>query len=50
MPDGSYLYDKKLLYGFSELHGQSPLTLLDTTTGFAMVHTVLGRIEHGIYA
>jgi len=34
----------------SELHGQSPLTLLDTTTGFAMVHTVLGRIQHGIYA
>ena len=34
----------------SELHQQSPLTLLDTTTGFGMVHNVLGRIEHGIYA
>lgn len=34
----------------SELHQQSPLTLLDTTTGFRMVHNVLGRIEHGIYA
>lgn len=34
----------------SELHQQAPLTLLDTTTGFGMVHNVLGRIEHGIYA
>jgi len=34
----------------SELRQQSPLTLLDTATGFGMVHTVLGRIEHGIYA
>lgn len=33
-----------------ELHRQAPLTLLDTATGFGMVHTVLGRIEHGIYA
>jgi putative toxin-antitoxin system antitoxin component (TIGR02293 family) len=34
----------------AELQGQAPLTLLDTATGFGMVHTVLGRIEHGIYA
>ncbi|CAN5836439.1 DUF2384 domain-containing protein [soil metagenome] len=34
----------------SELQRQAPLTLLDTATGFGMVHTVLGRIEHGIYA
>jgi putative toxin-antitoxin system antitoxin component (TIGR02293 family) len=34
----------------SELHQQAPLALLDTTTGFGMVHNVLGRIEHGIYA
>jgi putative toxin-antitoxin system antitoxin component (TIGR02293 family) len=34
----------------SELHQQTPLTILDTTTGFGMVHNVLGRIEHGIYA
>ncbi|WP_461042262.1 type II RES/Xre toxin-antitoxin system antitoxin [Spirosoma harenae] len=33
-----------------ELRQQAPLTLLDTVTGFGMVHTVLGRIEHGIYA
>lgn len=33
-----------------ELRQQAPVTLLDTTTGFNMVHTVLGRIEHGIYA
>ncbi len=33
-----------------ELRRQAPLTLLDTVTGFSMVHTVLGRIEHGIYA
>lgn len=39
-----------LRHPLSELHQQSPLTLLDTTTGFRMVHTVLGRIEHGIYA
>lgn len=34
----------------SELRRQAPLTLLDTATGFGMVHAVLGRIEHGIYA
>lgn len=34
----------------SELRRQSPVSLLDTVTGFGMVHTVLGRIEHGIYA
>ena len=33
-----------------ELRRQALLTLLDTATGFGMVHTVLGRIEHGIYA
>lgn len=33
-----------------ELRRQSPVALLDTVTGFGMVHTVLGRIEHGIYA
>ncbi len=33
-----------------ELRGQAPVALLDTTTGFSMVHTVLGRIEHGIYS
>jgi putative toxin-antitoxin system antitoxin component (TIGR02293 family) len=34
----------------SELRQQAPLTLLDTATGFGMVHTVLGRIEQGVYA
>ncbi|QMU30547.1 type II RES/Xre toxin-antitoxin system antitoxin [Adhaeribacter radiodurans] len=34
----------------SELRRQAPLALLDTATGFGMVHAVLGRIEHGIYA
>jgi putative toxin-antitoxin system antitoxin component (TIGR02293 family) len=33
-----------------ELQRYPPLTLLDTATGFGMVHTVLGRIEYGIYA
>lgn len=33
-----------------ELRRQAPVALLDTTTGFGMVHAVLGRIEHGIYA
>lgn len=33
-----------------ELRRQAPVALLDTTTGFVMVHTVLGRIEHGIYS
>lgn len=33
-----------------ELRRHPPVALLDTTTGFSMVHTVLGRIEHGIYA
>lgn len=32
------------------LHRLRPEALLDTVTGFGMVHTVLGRIEHGIYA
>ncbi|AKD55512.1 type II RES/Xre toxin-antitoxin system antitoxin [Spirosoma radiotolerans] len=31
-----------------ELNSQSPLFLLDTTTGFGLVDDVLGRIEHGI--
>lgn len=31
-----------------ELNSQSPLYLLDTTTGFGLVDDVLGRIEHGI--
>lgn len=31
-----------------ELNNQSPLNLLDTTTGFGLVDDVLGRIEHGI--
>jgi len=31
-----------------ELNSQSPLSLMDTTTGFGLVDDVLGRIEHGI--
>ncbi len=31
-----------------ELNSQSPLYLLDTTTGFGLVDDVLGRIEWGI--
>ncbi|RRB09349.1 type II RES/Xre toxin-antitoxin system antitoxin [Larkinella rosea] len=31
-----------------ELNSQSPIYLLDTTTGFGLVDDVLGRIEHGI--
>jgi len=31
-----------------ELNNQSPLHLLDTTTGFGLADDVLGRIEHGI--
>lgn len=31
-----------------ELNSQSPIQLLDTTTGFGLVDDVLGRIEHGI--
>ncbi|GAA4410403.1 hypothetical protein GCM10023187_34940 [Nibrella viscosa] len=33
-----------------ELRRQAPLEFLDTTIGFALVHQVLSRIEHGIYA
>ena len=33
-----------------ELRRQSPVALLDIVTGFGTVHTVLGRIKHGIYA
>ena len=31
-------------------NGESPLSLLDTSAGFDMVFTELGRIEHGIFA
>lgn len=31
-------------------NGESPLSLLDTSAGFDMVFTELGRIEHGILA
>jgi uncharacterized protein (DUF2384 family) len=30
--------------------GNTPLSLLDTSFGFDMVLTELGRIEHGIFA
>ncbi|HEV7350924.1 type II toxin-antitoxin system Xre/ParS family antitoxin [Telluribacter sp.] len=32
------------------LGGNSPLDLLDTTTGLSMVDTLLGRIEYGIHS
>jgi uncharacterized protein (DUF2384 family) len=31
-------------------NSESPLSLLDTSAGFNMVFTELGRIEHGIFA
>ena len=31
-------------------NGEAPLALLDTSAGFNMVFTELGRIEHGIFA
>lgn len=31
-------------------HGETPLSLLDTSIGFEMVLDELGRIEHGIFA
>jgi putative toxin-antitoxin system antitoxin component (TIGR02293 family) len=31
-------------------NGETPLSLLDTSVGFGMVFTELGRIEHGIFA
>jgi putative toxin-antitoxin system antitoxin component (TIGR02293 family) len=37
-----------LRYPIRELNNQTPLHLLDTTTGFGLVDDVLGRIEHGI--
>ncbi|QMW06770.1 antitoxin Xre-like helix-turn-helix domain-containing protein [Spirosoma foliorum] len=33
-----------------ELRQQAPVKLLDTETVFSLVHTVLGRIKHGVYA
>jgi len=32
------------------LDGQTPISLLDTGLGFQILHQVLGRIEHGIFA
>lgn len=31
-------------------NGEAPISLLDTSAGFDMVFTELGRIEHGIFA
>ena len=31
-------------------NGEAPVSLLDTSAGFDMVFTELGRIEHGIFA
>ena len=31
-------------------NNEAPLSLLDTSAGFNMVFTELGRIEHGIFA
>jgi uncharacterized protein (DUF2384 family) len=31
-------------------NGESPLSILDTSIGFDMVLSELGRIEHGIFA
>ena len=42
---GRWLHDP-----LPQLCQQSPVALLDTTIGFSRVHTVLGRIEHGVYA
>ncbi|GAB3640783.1 type II RES/Xre toxin-antitoxin system antitoxin [Spirosoma arcticum] len=48
--DRSDVLGRWLHVPLAELRRQAPVALLDTTTGFGMVHTVLGRIEHGIYA
>jgi putative toxin-antitoxin system antitoxin component (TIGR02293 family) len=48
--DRSEVLGRWLHVPLAELRRQTPVALLDTTTGFGMVHTVLGRIEHGIYA
>lgn len=48
--DRSDVLSRWLHIPLAELRRQAPVALLDTTTGFGMVHTVLGRIEHGIYA
>jgi len=41
------LWMKTPLYVFK---GETPLSLLDTSIGFAIVFKELGRIEHGIFA
>jgi putative toxin-antitoxin system antitoxin component (TIGR02293 family) len=33
-----------------DLEYQTPLSLLDTPFGFDLVHQILGRIEHGVFA
>jgi putative toxin-antitoxin system antitoxin component (TIGR02293 family) len=33
-----------------DLDYQTPLSLLDTPFGFELVHHILGRIEHGVFA
>lgn len=34
----------------SELEGSTPLALLDTPFGYQILHQILGRIEHGVFA
>lgn len=48
--DRADVFGRWLRIPLSELHQNTPLEILDTATGFGMVHHVLGRIEHGIYA
>ncbi|MBO0947262.1 DUF2384 domain-containing protein [Fibrella sp. HMF5405] len=43
-------FNEWLRLPLQELSNSTPLSLLDTTTGIALVKTVLGRIDYGVYS
>ncbi len=43
-------FNQWLRHALPELEGMAPLDVLDTPFGYQIVHQILGRIEHGIFA
>lgn len=44
------IFNKWLKEPVKELDNRPPLELLDTPFGYRIIHQILGRIEHGIFA
>jgi putative toxin-antitoxin system antitoxin component (TIGR02293 family) len=45
-----HIFNQWLREPVIELDGRPPLEFLDTPFGYRIVHQILGRIEHGIFA